>query len=175
MREVKDIRLFFALWPDEDVRKGISRCLKLLPAHGGRIVPQYNWHMTLHFIGNTTCSEKDCLHKQAKKLNAKPFDLRIDRFGYFKKPKVIWLGCQGPPGALIDLQKNLGGLISECEYQPETRPYTPHITVARKVSEKPETTSIDSIDWHANRFVLIESVAEQNGVRYRVLEEYRLG
>ena len=175
MCEIKDIRLFFALWPNEGVRKKISSCVKLLPAHRGRGVPRYNWHMTLHFIGNTTFAQKDCLHDQAKKVNAKPFDLRIDRVGYFKKPKVFWLGCQQPPRALVDLQKNLGGLITECEYQPETRPYSPHITVARKVSEKPEMTSFGSIDWHIDRFVLIESVSEPNGVRYRVLEDYRLG
>ena len=175
MREVKDIRLFFALWPNEGVREEISNCLKLLPPNSGRVVPRYNWHITLHFIGNTTFAEKNCLHNQAKKLRAKPFDLRIDRVGYFKKPKVIWLGCQQNPGALVDLQNNLGGLIRECEYQPETRPYSPHITVARKVSEKPAVTSLGGIDWHVNRFVLIESVSELNGVRYRVLEEYRLG
>lgn len=175
MRQTKDIRLFFALWPDENVRQEISNCLKLLPANSGRVVPRYNWHMTLHFIGNTTFAEKDCLHSQAKKIKAKPFDLRIDCVGYFKKPKVFWLGCQQPPGALFELQKNLGMLISECDYRPETRPYSPHVSVVRKVIEKPAMTSLDSIDWHVDRYVLIESVAEANGVRYRVVEEYALG
>jgi 2'-5' RNA ligase len=77
MREIKNIRLFFALWPNEGIRDEISSCVKLLSAHGGRVVSRYNWHMTLHFIGNTTFAQKDCLHDQAKKVNAKPFDLRI--------------------------------------------------------------------------------------------------
>lgn len=175
MRETKDIRLFFALWPDEPVREAISSCINLLPENTGRLVPRYNWHMTLHFIGNTTFAEKDCLHSQAEKLKAKPFDLQIDRAGYFSKPRVFWLGCRQPPGVLFELQQNLGGLISECEYEPETRLYSPHVTVARKVFEKPEIEPPSSISWHVDRFVLIESVAVSNGVRYRVLEEYLLG
>ncbi len=131
--------------------------------------------MTLHFIGNTTFAEKDCLHSQAGKVKAKPFDLQIDQVGYFSKPKVFWLGCQQPPDALFDLQQNLGRLISKCEYQPETRPYSPHVTVARKVAEKPEFRHLHGIRWCVDRFVLIESVAESGGVRYRVLEEYPLG
>lgn len=174
MRKIKDIRLFFALWPDESVREAISRYTRLLPPDIGRVVPRYNWHMTLHFIGNTTFVEKDCLHSQAAKLEAKPFDLQIDCDGYFRKPEVAWLGCRHPPDALFDLQHNLGRLISQCEYQPETRPYSPHVTVVRKVSKKPEVMSPGRIDWHVNRFVLIESVSEQDGVRYRVLEEYPL-
>lgn len=175
MRETKVIRLFFALWPDENVRQEISNFLKLFPVNNGRIVPRYNWHMTLHFIGNTTFAEKDCLDRQARMADATPFNLCIDRAGYFKKPKVFWLGCQHPPDALFDLHKSLGSLISECEYQPETRPYSPHITLVRKVPEKPEITPLHSIDWHVDRFVLIESVVEPKGVRYQVLEEYLLG
>lgn len=175
MREKKDIRLFFALWPNERVRGEMSACVKLLPGNIGRVVPRYNWHMTLHFIGNTTFDEKGCLHSQAGRVKAKAFDLNIDRTGYFRKPKVFWLGCRQPPDALFDLQQNLGRLLSECEYEPETRPYTPHVTVARKVFEKPEIEPPDSISWHVDRFVLIESIAESNGVRYRVREEYLLG
>lgn len=174
MRETRDIRLFFALWPDRGVRKAISDCLKAFPSYGGRVVPQYNWHMTLHFVGNTTYEEKTCLDRQARKLRAEPFELILDQSGYFKKPRVFWLGCQQPPSVLFDLQKKLGDEISHCDYQPETRPYSPHITVARKVVEKPELTLVDRIYWRIDRFVLIESVAEQGGVRYRVIEQYPL-
>ena len=169
------MRLFFALWPQESVREETSDCVELLPGTGGRVVPRYNWHMTLHFIGNTTIAEKNCLHRQAKKVSAEPFKLCIDRAGYFKKPKVLWLGCQQPPVALFNLQKTLGRLISECEYQPETRPYSPHITLVRKVPGNPQITPLNSISWDVDRFVLIESVAELKGVRYQVLQEYLLG
>ena len=174
MREQKDIRLFFALWPDKAVRDEIEKTLLSFPSNSGRLVPRYNWHMTLHFIGNTTFSEKDCLHKQAEMVEAAAFDLSIDNFGHFRKPRVFWLGCQNPPRALFDLQTVLGNEISQCEYEPETRPYAPHITVARKVRQVPDIKPPDDIAWHVDRFVLIESKSAMNGVRYEVIEEYLL-
>ncbi len=174
MRDKKDIRLFFALWPDEEVREHIGAFVDTIPAETGRVVPRYNWHMTLHFIGNTTFDEKVCLDKQARKVRANAFELTIDQTGFFRKPKVFWLGCEILPQALLNLQSNLGKETSQCEYVPETRAYSPHITVARKVTEKPALKLSSKITWHVDRFVLIESVSEAGGVRYRVLEEYLL-
>jgi len=130
--------------------------------------------MTLHFIGNTTFDEKDCLNSQAKTVKASAFELSIDKTGFFKKPKVFWLGCENPPKVLFDLQSDLGEQISYCEYNPEARPYSPHITVARKITEKPAFRLASNIPWYVDRFVLIESVSEPGGVRYQVLEEYLL-
>jgi len=174
MRESNYIRLFFALWPSECVRDQISDCLKSFPSNSGRLVPRYNWHMTLHFVGNTTLDEKNCLHRQAKKLSARPFDLCIDQAGYFNKPKVLWFGCRQPLRTLFDLQKNLGNEISQCEYQPETRLYSPHVTVARKVPEQPGLKMAHRICWSVDRFVLVESVSQPDGVHYQVMEEYLL-
>lgn len=174
MREKKDLRLFFALWPDEGVREKIDQFLKMIPANNGHFIPRHNWHMTLHFVGNTSFAERDCLHRQAQKLRSRAFDLVIDQTGFFRKPKVFWLGISETPTALIDLQKNLGKEISQCEYRPETRPYSPHITVARKPSEEPPVMSIEPIKWSVNKFVLVESVSVAQGVRYEVVESYEL-
>lgn len=174
MREKKDLRLFFALWPDDEVREKISQTLKAFAANSGRVIPRYNWHMTLHFIGNTSFSEKNCLHRQALKLKSKAFDLIIDQSGYFKIPRVFWLGCREKPEALLDLQRNLGKEISRCDYQPEARPYSPHITVTRKLGQAPEPEPVKPVEWRVDRFVLVESVSIPNGVRYEVLESYEL-
>ena len=174
MREEKSLRLFFALWPDEKVRDQIELNLRILPPTAGRIVPRHNWHMTLHFIGNTSLDEKNCLHRQAKKLRSAKFNLTIGRCGYFKKPKVFWFGCEQTPQALLTVQQNLGILLSECQYEPETRHYSPHITVARKVLTPPEQIEVKPIQWHVDRFVLIESISIKDGVRYDVIEQYSL-
>lgn len=172
MRTESDIRLFFALWPDDDVRDRIAGCLKQTAAVSGRLVPRHNWHMTLHFIGNTTFEEKDCLHRQAKKIQFEAFEITLDKTGFFSKPKVLWLGSRNPPQALFDCQHKLGRRLGQCEYAPEARPYSPHITVLRKVTEKPDLKPLRPIRWFVDRFVLIESIAQADGVRYQVIEEY---
>ena len=174
MREKKEIRLFFALWPSEKVRDQLEAFIHSIPPPGGRDVPLRNWHMTLHFIGNTSFDEKNCLNRQAGKVKATAFELTVNQTGFFRKPKVFWLGCEKPPEALFNLQKKLGRKISRCEYIPETRPYSPHITIARKVVRPPESVQVNSIEWLVDEFVLIESVSVKGGVRYRVIETYPL-
>jgi 2'-5' RNA ligase len=174
MRTATDVRLFFALWPDDDVRYQLAENLKRfnIDSDKSRPVNNSNLHMTLHFIGNTTMAEMKCLHQQAGQVNAVPFDLILDSAGFFRKPKVFWFGCQNTPGALIDLHQNLGEEISECEYTPESRSFSPHITVARKIYRAPEPIAVEPVHWHVNRFVMVESVSVFGGVRYEVVESY---
>lgn len=174
MRATKDVRLFFALWPDDGVRFRIAENLKRFNLDRGksRLVTNSNLHLTLHFIGNTSIQEMQCLDRQARQVHAKSFSLSVDCSGYFKKPKVLWLGCQAAPAALYDLQRNLGEKIAQCAYTPETRPYSPHVTVARKVIEAPEPVAIEPLHWEVDRFVLVESIFVSGGVRYEVVESY---
>ena len=177
MRSLKDVRIFFALWPDDEVRHQIAENLKLfnLDRNNGRFVTIANLHMTLHFVGNTSFAEMSCLDFQARLTEAKPFNLTLDCSGYFKKPQVLWFGCDTIPQALYDLHRHLGQHLKICAYTPESRPYSPHVTVARKIFEAPETVPIEPISWRVDRFVLVKSISISGGVRYEVVESYALG
>ena len=176
MREKKDVRLFFALWPDDEVRAQIASVLNQINLDRGkcRLVKNSNLHLTLHFIGNTSIAEMKCLDLHARGFNAEPFEFRLDCSGYFKKPKVFWIGCQTVPQALFDLHENLAEQISQCAYKPETRPYSPHMTVARKFTELPGSIPFEPVLWQVDRFVLVGSISVSEGVRYEVVKSYPL-
>lgn len=139
-----------------------------------RRVPQYNLHMTLHFIGNVSLSQRDCLSQQADRVRSSPFELKIDSTGFFQKPKVAWLGLTDPPPALFGLHHELGQSLKSCEYHPETRTYNPHVTVMRKALEVPEARDFDPIRWPVRQFTMINSRATPQGVRYEVFKTYDL-
>ncbi len=175
MREKKDIRVFFALWPDAVLRDSLSRAGKSLPLQPpARRVPDYNLHLTLHFIGNVYLHQLACLRQQARRVKATGFDLVIDTQGCFGKARVAWLGCSEVPAALQRLHQQLGRRLRQCEYQPEGRHYNPHVTVARKMTSVPEQTEFSALPWRVENFVLIESKATDIGVKYRVIETYPL-
>jgi len=176
MRENKGVRLFFALWPDDEVRTQIALILSQinLDRDQCRLVKNSNLHLTLHFVGNTSIAEMKCLDLRARGFDAEPFEFRLDCSGYFKKPKVFWIGCQTVPQALFDLHRKLAKQISQCAYKPETRPYSPHITVARKIIGAPGSIPLKPVLWQVNRFVLVESVSVPGGIRYEVVESYSL-
>jgi 2'-5' RNA ligase len=175
VREKKDIRLYFALWPQETVRQRLQEAATTIEVDSrGRRVPRANLHLTLHFIGNVYFEQMECLQRAARLVRAPAFDLTIDRQGYFHKPRVAWLGCSNPPAALDDLHRQLGEHLQSCDYRPELRPYQPHVTVARKLGPIASEASFAPLDWQVSEFALIEVQAIDNGVQYRAVETYPL-
>lgn len=169
-------RLFFALWPNDRVRYSLQHAFNTLhdPPADCRRVNSANLHMTLHFLGNIPVSKVDCFSHQASQLRSEGFTLNVTKIGYFKKPRVLWMGCDFIPPALVELQARLGLLIESCDFTQESRPYNPHVTMARKVRRPIKDQSVDVIPWEVDRFCLILSQSLSSGVRYSVKESYLL-
>jgi len=146
----------------------------LLREMDARIIAPENFHITLHFIGSVTDEEKDCLHQAAGKVTFLPFDLSLDSFGFFDKAKVFWMGLQTAPAELSRLHENLGEALSACDYRPDPRPYSPHVSLLRKAGKIPVEYQPFSINWHVDEFVLVESISTTDGVIYKVIEKYPL-
>lgn len=175
MRQNKDVRLFFALWPDSALRRQLHEVACAIPLQAGaRRVPLGNLHLTLHFIGNVYFAQMDCLQAAARRVDACAFRLELDCQGFFSKPRVTWLGCREIPPALVDLHRELGARLHACDYQPERRPYHPHVTVARKSGPLGTAAGFDPLGWTVNEFALVEVQTVENGVHYRVVETYPL-
>jgi len=160
-------RLFFALWPDPGLQHQLAQAATaLLPAGTGRRVPESNLHSTLVFLGSVTAAQRACVEAAADMIRAEPFILSIDRFGYFRRPQVAWLGSSRIPGSLLELVNGLGEECSACGFPPEKRPFAIHVTVARKISRDPGRHPFLPIEWPVNRFALVESRTAPGGVQY---------
>ena len=172
----KKHRIFFALWPDDVTRNQIVESFKQLSIDKkqSRIVSFDNLHITLHFIGNVNQQKMDCLHSAAQTVNADSFNLELDHYGYFNKPKVLWMGLKQTPQALETLHKTLGASLAECEFEVERRPYAPHMTLMRKFPKPEAFEKTQPIGWQVREFVLVESLSIEGGVRYEVRERYAL-
>ncbi len=175
MRENKDIRIFFALWPDDALRERLNGVAKSIPVKTpARRVADYNLHLTLHFIGNVYFDQLDCLQRQARLVETDAFEFSIDHRGIFSRPGVAWLGCGDFPVTLGELHKRLGRRLSLCDYRPEARRYNPHVTIARKIEYLPDSKCFEPIRWRVDKFALVEVQLVDHGVQYRVIETYPL-
>ena len=175
MREKKDVRLFFALWPDADLRWRLQAAADSVAFTAGvRRVPRANLHLTLHFIGNVYFDEMACMQREARQVEADAFQLEIDGQGMFSKAAVGWLGCSSVPDALSHLHRQLGSRLQACGFLPESRPYHPHVTIARKLESMSTDASFSAIVWPVTEFALVEVQSVANGVKYRVVETYPL-
>jgi 2'-5' RNA ligase len=169
----KTVRLFFALWPDEEIRKQLMFAAKGIKLQRkGRLMRQCNLHMTLHFIGNTSLENAQCLEEKASAVMVDPFILQLNRTGEFTKPGIVWLGCTSFPRELSDLHVQLEQHISDCDFTPEKRRFRPHVTLYRKAAISENTPEILPIDWNVKGFSLIRSEQDRQDVIYREIRNY---
>ena len=163
-------RLFFALWPDETVRKALLRWLKALPDLGGRPVPGGDLHLTLAFAGAVDEATGSCLEQGASHLQGVPFELTLERAGVFPGG-LLWTGSADCPAPLDALAGSLCGLLPRCGLKPDPRPFKPHVTLIRRIQRTPGELPPPAVSWRVDHFCLVRS---RPGRGYEVLKTYPL-
>ena len=167
-------RLFFALLPEPDTAQAIAyHADQLSPVHG-RKVKRENLHITLLFLGNVDHAVKDRLCSDCDELTFPTFDIEIDRAGWWKKAGILWLGPKTLPATLKALHDYLLAIACQCRLAVENRPYAPHITLMRKVSQAPPQPVVNPFTWHVKDFSLMQSITHPVGVEYRELMSWSL-
>jgi 2'-5' RNA ligase len=168
-------RLFLALWPEDAVRRRLRDLLeKGLSIRSGRPEPVANLHITLVFIGDVAADRVDAIEQAIAGVSAAAFELLLERVGYWERPRILWLGPREVPPALYALVKDLRTVLETCGVQPETRPYLPHMTLARKVHRPPPPATLEPIRWPVSGFSLMESVPVERRSSYRELATWPL-
>lgn len=163
-------RFFFALWPDTQTRNAIVKCRSQLQFRGRSVNPS-NLHMTLLFIGKMTLNQQQKIIQQAEQIACPAFEIDIDHSGYFNRSQVLWLGIKDVPAPLLELHQALLNSAENCHLPIKQQNYTPHITLARKVSLVSSQT-IEPVLWSINSFVLLESIDTNHGVCYKKVKSF---
>ena len=166
-------RLFFALWPQPELREQLARLARDVPAEASPVA-DHNLHLTLVFLGNITADARNCLSATAAELRAPRFTLTLDQVGYWPQPRVLWLGVNHIPDALLTLVGGLNAVLAKCGLTPESRSYQPHITLRRKAERPQGELLVQPLEWKAESFCLVESSNETNGMVYRILNSWNL-
>lgn len=168
-------RLFFALWPDDEVRSRLYRAARALDGVRGRPVAVGNLHITLVFLGNVGAQARACAESAAADVAGRAFTLVLDRVGAFPRARVAWLGPSHVPEALSQLAGSLSVRVAACGLELDRRPYHPHLTLLRKVSRAPAAAQLDEpVLWTVREFALIESRSSAQGVEYHSLGAWDL-
>ncbi len=167
-------RVFFALWPDAEVRAALDQLAKQHARQNGRAVVPENLHITMAFVGGVTAEQRACMEAAAAAVVAPAFTVTLDTLGFWPRPKILWAGASVMPPVLTDLVTALNTALIPCGYQPETRPFQVHVTLARKAHRPPEASRIPPIVWRAEAFCLVESVTGEQGSVYRVIGRWPL-
>jgi 2'-5' RNA ligase len=183
-------RLFVALeipeGPRREIRRRLDAVRERLPA--ARWVDPETIHLTLIFLGAIEETELSGLEEALGSAAAAhpPFDLALAGGGTFppRRPaRVAWIGVEPAP-TLGPLQGDVSAAAARAvDYEPESRPYNPHITLARCPDNWPRpaietfTTAFAGPlgePFPVSRLALFESRLQPGGARYRVIKAFPL-
>ncbi len=168
-------RLFFALWPDEEIRKHLCALADdALPRRVGRRVRAENLHLTLAFLGFVEERMRHCIEEAASAIRARRFTLIFERLGCWQRTGVMWVGPLQQPEGLIFLVDALNSALTDCGMSSEKRAYRAHLTLARKVRRCPRGCAIAPIAWDVSRFCLVASHTHAQGAKYEILRSWKL-
>jgi len=93
-------------------------------------------HLTLKFLGNIASDRTGEITRAMEEAaqGIPPFHLEVKDLGVFpnlKRVQVAWVGISGEVDKLGEFQQRLESNLACLGFAPESRPFTPHLTLAR--------------------------------------------
>lgn len=192
------MRLFVGLDIPEDIRQRAREYVDALKRRGAtaKWTNPDGWHITLKFIGWTK-RESD-IREALKKVAASPFEINFKDVEFFtpRKPRIFYAGVHASE-ALPELAKKINTALVPCGVEAEEKTYSPHLTLARFGSGRPQGAkgdrtapvmlSLKQLVEHApelqhpqfgtmtaKEFVLYLSELSPKGARYTRLQRFPL-
>lgn len=136
---MEQIRSFIAVELPDELKLALIRLQDQLKSGGQapvKWVDPYNIHLTLKFLGDisTDMVGKITVALEGAVRGITPFHLEAKDLGAFpnlKRVQVVWVGIGGEVDRLSQLQQSIESSLAPLGFVSESRPFTPHLTLAR--------------------------------------------
>lgn len=180
--DAEKIRLFVALAVPEQLKKQIKSLPETLLDFKNRTHPD-DLHITLRFLGETEPDQLGRIEQALNEVRApSAFNIEVsglDRFG--KKDKAVLYAAVPSLRKIALLVDDISRRLEPLGFVRESKPYIPHVTIARLRSERNVEDYIRRFgprvrcQWKAAAFHLMKSAAvEEEAKRYSILRSYEL-
>jgi 2'-5' RNA ligase len=136
---MEQIRSFIAIELPNELKLGLTQLETQLKSDKQ---PWVKWvnpegiHLTLKFLGNIAVDRTGEITKAMEEAvqGISPFRLEVKGLGVFpnlRRVQVAWVGISGEIDKLTQLQKRIETNLTPLGFAPESRAFTPHLTLAR--------------------------------------------
>jgi 2'-5' RNA ligase len=178
------IRCFVALDLTSAVVRVLGSVSKKLSTELGSVrwVKSGNHHLTLQFLGDVDVGRLDDISVSIDRIAVchSPIQVGLDALGAFPHParaNVIWVGIAGDLRGLNILQKDLSTELQSVGFEPDSRPFRPHLTMGRSRQPiiLPEREAVPSMDFDLATVSLVKSDLGKVGPQYTNLHTAYLG
>ena len=147
-----------------------------------------NFHLTLKFLGEIPQTRVGGLSRAATLAveGFSPFKIVVEGVGAFpahSPPKVLWIGISDPTKKLGELYETLGEECAKEGFTKETRPFHPHLTLARlrkphgarTLAAAHKEMPFAAIEVDVSELLVIRSELSSEGSKYSVISRHSLG
>ncbi|WP_157842676.1 MULTISPECIES: RNA 2',3'-cyclic phosphodiesterase [Bacillus] len=179
------LHYFVAVALPDELKKSLSIYMNELKKE----IPFERWvhpqdlHITLAFLGKTNEEMLKKLHEELnnKKRQKEPFTITLQSLGTFgnkQSPRIFWCGVEKNE-KLSDLRDQVFTSCGRVGYELETRPFHPHVTLARKWKSKSfEEERLNVYNQRKDTFICDKFVLYKTNLhslpKYEVVETYHL-
>ncbi|MEM8794862.1 MAG: RNA 2',3'-cyclic phosphodiesterase [Pseudomonadota bacterium] len=174
-------RLFVGLELTPDIAFALS--LKRGGLTGARWIDTEKFHITLRFIGDVCDRTADQVVGELDRIDREPFEISLGNLDTFasRKPHSLWASVQ-PNADLMSLQIDVERAVRRAGLEPDSRKFTPHVTLARLKGPTHEDVAryltergeFQSLPFKVDEFVLLSSRKGTGGGPYIVEERFAL-
>jgi len=150
------IRSFLAFDTEsEAVRKKLAAVQNLLVQTGAdlKLVEPQNIHITIRFLGDITLAIAEKVYEEMQKVQFTPFNVQIKSLGAFpdlRYPRVVWAGITEGADQLKTVFSQLEPRLRSLGFTPDSKGFSPHLTIARVKSGRNKAQLADFITKNAN-------------------------
>lgn len=187
------VRLFVACEVPEDVKQSIGGVIDELRARSGtavRWIRPEGVHVTLKFLGEVPVKKLPAikLAVQEAVVGHSPFELEFSNIGTFggrEGLRIMWVGIAGDVLRLEALVRAVNAALAVVGFEPERRPFRPHLTLGRVRDEIPTRQraqievdvgkmDVPGTGWRTSHVSLMRSNITAQGASYEVIATFPL-
>jgi 2'-5' RNA ligase len=173
------LRLFLAFLLPDAALPGLVRWQReTLGAHErARIVPRENLHITIAFLGSRPVEEVDLVAGALREAVAEAQPVVLTPVRYRETRSVGMLVCEDEDRRATHIAEDIHGRLERLGvYEPERRPWLPHLTVVRFREQprlRPPIPDLGPLTLSDS--AVMHSVLRRSGAQYEAIESIPLG
>ncbi|HKO45058.1 MAG TPA: RNA 2',3'-cyclic phosphodiesterase [Pyrinomonadaceae bacterium] len=169
------------------VEEHISQLKRAVPEAKASWSRPENIHLTIKFLGEVPPKRAEQLSQAASRAvtGLGRFRIRLEQTGSFPKhgpPRVLWIGIRNLDGKLAELFARLEDECATEGFRKESRPFRPHLTVARlrdpqgarTVALAHQELGFGPAEFDVSELLVMRSELGPHGSKYSVISRHAL-
>ncbi len=191
--ETDHVRLFVACEVPDEVKQAIGETIDTLRSRSGaavRWIRPEGVHVTLKFLGEVPVKKLPAIKLaiQEATVGHSPFELEFSNIGTFggrEGLRIMWVGIAGDVLRLEALVRAVNAALAVVGFEPERRPFRPHLTLGRvrdEISTRQRAeieVAVGKMDvppsgWRTTQVSLMRSRLTAQGAFYDVIATFPL-